>query len=83
MASRMLLEEEVVKTKDPVIRHQFLNFIEHQEKRKEDKKDGSDPNYLNSLPAMAIIALTIVLCLSFAVFIFAILRWIGNFAQVI
>jgi hypothetical protein len=83
MASRMLLEEEVAKTEDPVIRQQFLDFIEHQEERKEHKKNGTDRNYLSSIPTAAIVVLTVVLCLFFASFIFMILRWIGSFAQII
>ncbi|MHC4131089.1 MAG: hypothetical protein ACYSSP_11540 [Planctomycetota bacterium] len=82
MLEEKILEEQIASNEDPIIRQQFQEFLQQWEKRRRNKK-VKDPNYLNKFPAIAIIALTIFLCLSFAAIFFMVLSWLGKFVQII
>ncbi|MHC4266411.1 MAG: hypothetical protein ACYSUK_10835 [Planctomycetota bacterium] len=72
-----ILEEQISRAKDPVIEQQFQDFLHRWEIRNKNKK-RKDPNYLNKFPAVALIILTVFLCIAFTAIFLMVLSIIGK-----
>jgi hypothetical protein len=72
-----ILEEQISRARDPVVEQQFQDFLQRWEIRNRNK-NRKDPNYLNKFPAIALIALTIFLCIAFAAIFIMVLSTITN-----
>jgi ABC-type multidrug transport system permease subunit len=80
MMTRAVLEREVMKTKDPVIRQELNNLLEKTPRQQQEERKGS-ANFFNSFSTRFIIVFIIIISLFFVAFFFKVLMWLGVFVK--